>query len=208
MFSPKMFSPTMPTEQLSRNRLFAAGRKLFAGNGYEGTSTSSIAREAGTSESQLIKHFGGKAGLLDAIFVDGWTALKSQFETVLQTIDSPADRLRQIPRLLMDALDKDPDLRLLLLLEGRRIRKEGLQTNLMDGFRGIVELIDRTLSEMSAAGQLRGIVRPEAIRAALLGMTEGAMRAQLLAERAGNAAGFSSADIGTLTDALISAVAT
>jgi AcrR family transcriptional regulator len=196
------------TEQLSRNRLFTAGRKLFAGSGYESTSTSSIAREAGTSESQLIKHFGGKAGLLNAIFTDAWMALKPQFESVLRPIESPSDRLRMIPRLLMDALGKDPDLRVLLLLEGRRIRKEGMQSNLMDGFRGLVEQIDQTLSEMSEKGQLRELVSPGAVRAAILGITEGAMRDQLLAERAGRTPGFTAENIGTLTDALVNAVTT
>jgi len=196
----------MPNEQLSRNRLFAAGRRLFASSGYESTSTSSIAREAGTSESQLIKHFGGKAGLLDAIFTDGWAALKPEFDNTLQSIESPAERLRTIPRLLMESLEKDPDLRLLLLLEGRRIRKEGMQSNLMDGFRGLVQMIDQTLAEMSSAGQLRDVVSSDAVRAALLGLAEGAMRDQLLAERAGRTANFTAADIGKLTDSLVDAV--
>src|SRR5947209_4159533 len=108
----------MPAEHPSRHRLFAAARKLFADAGYENTSTSSIAREAGTSESQLIKHFGGKAGLLDSIFSDGWAALKPWFDERLQQANSPAERLRMIPRLMNESLGNDPELRLLLLLEG------------------------------------------------------------------------------------------
>ena len=44
-----------------------SGKRLFARNGYENTSTVAIAREAGTSESQLMKHFGSKQGLLAAV---------------------------------------------------------------------------------------------------------------------------------------------
>ena len=54
--------------QTSRMRLLNAGKTLFAKNGYEQTSTAAIARESGSSESQLIRYFGGKAGLLEAIF--------------------------------------------------------------------------------------------------------------------------------------------
>ena len=56
------------TPDNSRARLLAAGKSLFARLGYEFTSTATIARDAGTSESQLIRYFGSKAGLLETIF--------------------------------------------------------------------------------------------------------------------------------------------
>ena len=74
----------------SRTRLLLSARKLFAENGYESTSTASIARMAGTSESQLIKHFGGKAGLLDSIFVEGWTTLTANLQKSLAGTPSPS----------------------------------------------------------------------------------------------------------------------
>ena len=83
-----------------------------------------------------------------------------------------------------------------------------MDTFVKNGFRGIVELIDHTLSEMGAAGQLRNVASPEAIRAALLGLAEGALRDRLLMERAGNPNGVSVADIGILTDALVGTITT
>ncbi|MES1262690.1 MAG: TetR/AcrR family transcriptional regulator [Acidobacteriota bacterium] len=190
----------------SRSRLFSAARKLFAEHGYESTSTSSIARAAGTSESQLIKHFGGKAGLLEAIFVDGWEKLRPWFDEKLKGQPLPVERLRLIPRLMVQALEDDPDFRLLLLLEGRRVRREGGQANFTDGFAGIATLLDQTLAEMKEAGELRDIVTPQSVRAALIGLTEGAMRDQLLAERAGHPAEFTVENIGKLTDAVVESV--
>jgi len=195
-------------ETPSRTRLLLSARKLFAENGYESTSTASIARMAGTSESQLIKHFGGKAGLLDAIFVDGWTTLTEWLQQQLAPTTSPIDRLRAIPRLMFDALERDPELRQLLLLEGRRIRKEGRLATLTDGFLGFVTLVDRTLEEMRDAGQLRQDLNPQAIRSALIGLTEGALRDHLLAERAGQPTEFTAENIGTLVDALVDSIAT
>src|ERR1700716_1421224 len=58
--------------QPARMRLLAAGKSLFSRLGYEQTSTAAIAREAGSSESQLMRYFGGKAGLLDTIFNESW----------------------------------------------------------------------------------------------------------------------------------------
>jgi AcrR family transcriptional regulator len=194
-------------ETPSRTRLLRSARTLFAENGYESTSTASIARMAGTSESQLIKHFGGKAGLLDAIFVDGWNSLTAHMQQQLDSNSSPQERLRAIPRLMFEALEKDPELRQLLLLEGRRIRKEGRLVTLTDGFIGFVKLVDTTLEEMRNAGQLRMDLSPQAIRSALIGLTEGALRDQLLAERAGKDSGFTPAHIGALVDALLASIA-
>ena len=59
----------------SRERLLLAAKTLFARHGYEQTSTATIAREAGSSESQLMRYFGGKAGLLDTIFNESWAAV-------------------------------------------------------------------------------------------------------------------------------------
>ena len=191
----------------SRTRLLLAGRQLFAENGYESTSTASIARLAGTSESQLIKHFGGKAGLLDAIFVDGWTTLTGWLQQELSPTSSPIDRLRAIPRLMFEALNRDPELRQLLLLEGRRIRKEGRLATLTDGFLGFVKLVDATLEDMRQNGQLRSDLNPQAIRSALIGLTEGVLRDRLIAERAGHPAEFTVENIGALVDALIESIA-
>lgn len=195
------------TDKPSRTRLMLSARRLFAEQGYESTSTASIARAAGTSESQLIKHFGGKAGLLDSIFVDGWTTLTAHLQQSLAPTTSPIERLRTIPRLMFDELERDPDLRQLLLLEGRRIRKEGRLATLTDGFIGFVKLVDATLEDMRVAGQLRSDLNPQAIRSALIGLTEGALRDHLLAERAGHPSEFTVENIGTLVDALVQSIA-
>ena len=56
----------------SRERLLEAAKALFAERGYEASSTATICRLAGTSESQLIKHFRSKQGILEAIFEYAW----------------------------------------------------------------------------------------------------------------------------------------
>lgn len=197
----------MPINEVpSRTRLLLSARKLFAENGYESTSTASIARMAGTSESQLIKHFGGKASLLDAIFVDGWNSLTGWLQQQLPATLSPTERLRLIPRLMFEALQRDPELRQLLLLEGRRIRKEGRLATLTDGFLGFVKLVDATLADMRNAGELRSDLNAQAIRSALIGLTEGALRDQLLSERAGKPEEFTPENIGSLVDALVASI--
>ena len=68
----------------SHDRILMAGKHLFAHNGYENTSTVAISREAGTSESQMMKHFGSKQGLLTAIFDRGWVAIAERIQAAVK----------------------------------------------------------------------------------------------------------------------------
>jgi AcrR family transcriptional regulator len=172
-------------ELSSHDRILQAGRELFAGDGYENTTTSAIARRAGTSESQLIKHFGSKEGLLEAIYDEAWQRMASGLGRVQEAYSSPLDRLRGLTELMIGALERDKEISTLMLLEGRRIRKHGHQVLLTRGFQQVLGVIDGMLREMRDAGLLRRDLNPEAVRSALIGSFEGLLRDQLLAERAG-----------------------
>src|SRR5438105_7576884 len=108
----------------ARERMLQVAKQLFAERGYENTSTVAIARAAGTSESQLMKHFGSKEGLLEAIFESAWDQMGLTFRAI-HDLRSGSDKLHALLELVMKALDRDLALKELLLLEGRRIRKEG-----------------------------------------------------------------------------------
>lgn len=185
-----------PTAELSsRDRLLRAGRELFAEDGYENTTTSAIARMAGTSESQLIKHYGSKEGLLEAIFEDAWERIAHGMGKVLAGSSSSVDRLRALTELMIGALERDKGLRTLMLLEGRRIRKHGHMVLVTRGYKQLLAVIDGLLTEILDQGLLRRDLHPEAVRSALIGTLEGLLRDQLLAERASFPAHFDGADL-------------
>ena len=179
-----------PVSGSTHERILRVGKTLFANRGYEHTSTSAIARQAGTSESQLMKHFGSKAGLLEAIFIEGWMGITEHARQAIQNIQSPPEKLQVISRTVLQQLERDPELKLLMLLEGRRIRKEGQMVALTQGFLGFVELVDGILTEMRTMNLLRPNYSPQAVRSALMGMLEGMLRDRFLAERLGFPADF------------------
>ncbi len=80
----------------SHDRILLAGKHLFARNGYENTSTVAISREAGTSESQMMKHFGSKQGLLVAIFDRGWAAIAERVQVAQKQRLAPGKALRSV----------------------------------------------------------------------------------------------------------------
>jgi TetR/AcrR family fatty acid metabolism transcriptional regulator len=174
---------SQPSKVSTHQRILQASKKLFASRGYEHTSTSAIARQAGTSESQLMKHFGSKAGLLEAIFNEGWGGITEEARVASQNMSSPVEKLGAIAGCVLRRLESDPELKLLMLLEGRRIRREGPVVALTDGFLGFVGLIDSVVEEMRALHLLRPELNPQAVRSALMGMLEGMMRDRYLAEQ-------------------------
>ena len=171
-------------ELSSHDRILQAGRALFAEDGYENTTTSAIARRAGTSESQLIKHFNSKEGLLEGIFDQAWQRMAQGVQSVQRKEASPLDRLRALTELMIAALESDKQMRTLMLLEGRRIRKHGHMVMMTRGFQQVLEVLDGILRELQYSGRLRPDLHPEAVRSALIGAFEGLLRDQLLAQRA------------------------
>src|SRR3954464_1679897 len=101
-------------EPSSHERILQAGRDLFSEDGYESTTTSAIARRAGTSESQLIKHFGSKEGLLEAIFGQTWDRLGSALHQAVERADSPTAKLSALSEAMISALERNPELGTLL----------------------------------------------------------------------------------------------
>src|SRR4051812_8478278 len=156
-------------EPSSHERILQAGRDLFSEDGYENTTTSAIARRAGTSESQLIKHFGSKEGLLEGIFDRAWQRMAQGVQRVQEGGVPPLERLRALTELMIASLESDKQLRTLMLLEGRRIRKHGHMVMMTRGFQGVLGVLDGTLREMQAQGELKPDLNPQAVRSALIG---------------------------------------
>src|SRR5581483_2399351 len=126
----------------SRERILQAAKHLFARNGYENTSTVAIAREAGTSESQLMKHFGSKQGLLAAIFDRGWAAIIERVQGS-KADGPPADQLLSALEAMVIEVENDADLKELMALEARRIRKDNHDVLMSRGYKQFAETIDK-----------------------------------------------------------------
>jgi len=130
-----------------------------------------------------MKHFGSKAGLLEAIFNEGWGEITEAAQAASENLSPPAEKLLAIAGSALRRLELDQELKRLVLLEGRRIRREGPSVALTDGFLGFVGLIDSAVGEMRDLNLLLPGLDPQAVRSALMGMLEGVMRDRYLAEQ-------------------------
>jgi AcrR family transcriptional regulator len=81
---------TRDYDELRRDLLDAAGR-LLAQEGPQALSTRRAAQEVGTSTTAVYNLFGGKAGLLRELFLDGFARLAQEFATVPRDGDPETD---------------------------------------------------------------------------------------------------------------------
>ena len=164
-----------------------------------------IAREAGTSESQLMKHFGSKQGLLAAIFDRGWAGVMERVQAT-QGTGTPADRLVRMLEAMVVELENDSDLKELMTLESRRVRKDNRDVLVSQGLCQFASVVDGLLAEMQRQGQIRPGLKLDAVRAALLGATEGLVRDRVVAERSELRADYAFDDIKRLLEMLVPAI--
>jgi AcrR family transcriptional regulator len=166
-------------------RLLNAGRMLFAKNGYEQTSTAAIAREAGSSESQLIRYFGGKAGLLEAIFNESWTALNSIVDQYIAEAKHGRDAIIRLLTLMIKAFNRDQDIAFLFLFEGRRMRGNTPEVHLSKGFTQFMNVVIGQIDRGKEDGSFRKDIDSRVLSSALLGSAESMVRDRILCERGG-----------------------
>jgi TetR/AcrR family transcriptional regulator, fatty acid metabolism regulator protein len=169
--------------QTSRMRLLNAGKTLFAKNGYEQTSTAAIARESGSSESQLIRYFGGKAGLLETIFNESWTPLHAVVAERVENAKHGRDAILSLLTLMMQTFSRDQEIAFLFLFEGRRIRGHNPEVLLSKGFLQFMKVIDSQIKRGQEDGSFRRDVHPNVLCSAMLGAAEGMVRDRILNER-------------------------
>jgi TetR/AcrR family transcriptional regulator of autoinduction and epiphytic fitness len=187
----------------SRERIREAAKTLFAERGYDSTSTAAICRLAGTSESQLVKHFENKQGVLEAVLENAWEHINPALRLATESIPSPRQKFQMTIEMVLKFLDKDEQMRKLFLFEGRRIRDDGKQVVLVPGFREFVKIVDGVLQELDEQGEL--LVHPQALRSALMGAIEGLLRDKILARDMNYPASFSDAEVRSLCFTLLNA---
>jgi AcrR family transcriptional regulator len=188
----------------SRERLLGTAKRLMAEAGYERISTAAIAREAGTSESQLVRYFGSKAGLLETIFDESWAPLNPQIARLVAAAPTAREAMITVLSTMIGAFERDPDLAKLLLFEGRRARGDNAEILLTQGFRDFAKLVVSLIERGQKDGSFSTALRPQAITSALLGAAEGMMRDRLLAAQHSLPSPFPDSQIRAVFGALVS----
>jgi AcrR family transcriptional regulator len=173
------------THTSSRQRLLEAGKTLFARNGFEQTSTAVIAREAGTSESQLVRYFRSKAGVLEAIFNASWGQMNHLTQSIIADAATAHEALLGVLGTIIGAFARDHELAFLLIFEGRRVRGGTNDIVLSKGFLEFNDLLCKLVRRGKRDGTFPESYNDAAVAHALMGASEAMIRERLIAERSG-----------------------
>ena len=82
------------TTQDARDKLLSAGTELFAVQGFAGVSIRELATAAGVNSALLSYHFGGKAGLYEAVVTAQYERLVGKFEAIAASTATMEEKVR------------------------------------------------------------------------------------------------------------------
>lgn len=82
------------TTQDARDKLLSAGTELFAVQGFAGVSIRELATAAGVNSALISYHFGGKAGLYEAVVTAQYERLVGKFEAIAASTATMEEKVR------------------------------------------------------------------------------------------------------------------
>lgn len=84
----RVFNSPPPSEAQTRTRILQAAQKLFASQGFDGTTTRDLAQAAGVAEGTLFRHFPNKKAILVEVATSGWVDILTDLLTELSEMGS------------------------------------------------------------------------------------------------------------------------
>ena len=82
------------TTQDARDKLLSAGTEVFAVQGFAGVSIRELATAAGVNSALISYHFGGKAGLYEAVVTAQYERLVGKFEAIAASTATMEEKIR------------------------------------------------------------------------------------------------------------------
>jgi AcrR family transcriptional regulator len=142
--------------QDKRRRILAAGRTLFARDGFDATTTRAIAQQASIGTGTLFLYFAEKRGLLLQLFMEDVEPVHRAATAAVDPDAALLDALAGVFRTLFDYYARDLRLSRVFLSELAFLdasRRDELMSFTLEFLHALAVLVERA--------QARGLVRPE-----------------------------------------------
>jgi AcrR family transcriptional regulator len=163
----QIFHSDRKTELSTRDKILKAAQKLFARNGYDGTTTKELAEKSGIAEGTLFRHFPNKKAILVEVATQGWVELLTDLLTELSEIAS-YEAISQVMYKRMLHLGDNYDMMRVCFMEVQLHQdlRERIQSEVVEKMTDVAEAFFQTAME-------RGVYRkmnPRVIAQVFLGM--------------------------------------
>jgi AcrR family transcriptional regulator len=114
----RVFNSSPPAEAQTRTRILSAALRLFASQGFDGTTTRDLAQAASVAEGTLFRHFPNKKAILIEVATNGWVEILTDLLTELSEMGS-YKAIAQVMRRRMWNMHKNVDLMRVCFIEAQ-----------------------------------------------------------------------------------------
>jgi len=149
----RVFNSSPPAEAQTRTRILSAALRLFASQGFDGTTTRDLAQAAGVAEGTLFRHFANKKAILIEVATNGWVEILTDLLTELSEMGS-YKAVAQVMRRRMWNMHKNVDLMRVCFMEAQfhPDLRDRIQLEVIDKMSDVAEAFFQTAMD-------RGIYR-------------------------------------------------
>ncbi len=141
----RVFNSPPSSEIQTRARILQAAQRLFAAQGFEGTTTRDLAQTAGVAEGTLFRHFANKKAILVEVATSGWVDILTDLLTELSEMGS-YKAIAQVMRRRMWNLQKNADIMRVCFMEVQfhPDLRDRIQTEVIDKMTSVAEAFFQT----------------------------------------------------------------
>ncbi len=151
----RVFNSSPPSEAQTRSRILQAALKLFAAQGFDGTTTRDLAQAAGVAEGTLFRHFPNKKAILVEVATGGWVDILTDLLTELSEMGS-YKAVAQVMRRRMWNLQKNADLMKVCFMEVQfhPDLRDRIQTEVIEKMTDVAEAFFQTAMDKGIYRQM------------------------------------------------------
>jgi AcrR family transcriptional regulator len=151
----RVFHSPPPSEAQTRTRILQAAQRLFAAQGFEGTTTRDLAKSAGIAEGTLFRHFANKKAILVEVATSGWVDILTDLLTELSEMGS-YKAIAQVMRRRMWNLQKNADIMRVCFMEVQfhPDLRDRIQTEVIDKMTDVAEVFFQTAMDKGIYRQM------------------------------------------------------
>jgi AcrR family transcriptional regulator len=141
----RAFNSPPPTEVQTRTRILDAAQRLFAAQGFDGTTTRDLAQKAGVAEGTLFRHFPNKKSILVEVATQGWVEILTDLLTELSEMGT-YKAVAQVMRRRMWNMRKNADMMRVCFMEAQfhPDLRDRIQVEVIDKMTDVAEAFFQT----------------------------------------------------------------
>ena len=109
---------TSNTEEDTRSRILQAALRLFAAQGYDGTTTKELAKKAKVAEGTIFRYFPNKKAVLIEVATEGWVEILTDLLTELSEMGN-YKAVREVMRRRVLRMQENNDLLRVCFIEAQ-----------------------------------------------------------------------------------------